>query len=482
MQTLSAEEYKKKYGDKGAWATQSANARPTISQTIGNAFKGSIEQVNQGSQQVGSGGSNPLQAVGNLITGVGKVGAGAIGAVFSPLSPITEPLISKPLQSVADKLAENPSLQRFATSRVGQGVANVAENVANYANIAGTVGGALEVPKIGGTIKTGMANLAEDVGNAFDSVAKNISKYPKQIADKITMGKIEPRVQTILKESPASTFDMYVKQGEKALTDPRTITPLELAGQAGEDVAKVMRKDLNTIGEQKSLALESVKDTRAPSIAVEQIDKVRPLLQKKLTDPERSAVNELITELKSLGKNPTVGSVDATIDKLQAILYEKSKGVAIPMTTRVKSFINSSIGELNSKLKTAVDTALGNDSYSVLNAKYAETIKAFQTLNKALGEGGTKGGSLMKKFFSPQDAGTKELFAYIKDNYGVDLGANATLAKFVMDTLGDTRSKSLLQLPPRSAVGVVGEVLNQIEKKLTSPKQVIQKARTMTKQ
>lgn len=483
MQTYTPEQYKAKYGDKGAWASQTSSSlgRPTISQTIGNAFKGSVDQIGQGVRQVGEGGANPLQAVGNLVTGVGKVGSGAIGAVFSPLAPITEPLVSKPLQSVADKLAENPTLQRFSTTGFGKGVANVAENVANYANIAGTVGGVMEVPKIGSTIKTGATNLVEDVGNAFDSVTKNVSKYPKQIADKITMGKIDTRTQTILKETPSSIFDKYVKAGEEAVKDPRKFTPLEIAGQEAENVVKSLKESMGKIGQQKTEVLDSVKTTRAVDVATKQIEKIKPLLQKKLTDSERGLLTQYLDELNSLGKKPTAGSVDATIDKLQATLFEKSKGVAVPMTTRIKSFINKSIGELNSDLKAVVDKATGNTKYSDLNAAYAERINIFNKLNKALGEDAARGGSLMKRFFSPQDSGIKSLFKEIKNNYGIDLGKDATIAKFVMDTLGDTRARSLLQLPPLSKMGLASRAVDFVEKKLTSPEAVIKKARTMTK-
>ena len=42
---------------------------------------------------------------------------------------------------------------------------------------AGIEGGIKGLPKVG-----------ENLGNAFDSITTNVTKYPKQIADKITKG------------------------------------------------------------------------------------------------------------------------------------------------------------------------------------------------------------------------------------------------------------------------------------------------------
>lgn len=485
MQTISEEEFKKRYGTQGLTQFKTEPKKDGLfgdTSYIKNAFKSGVDQVKKGLDQASNGKGNPLA----LGQGALNIGVGAIGAAFSPLALVTKP-IGTGLNYAADKLSETPLFkdpnaaylpeQNNPYDKIQHGV----EAVQNLATIAGTVGGSKAVVGAGSKALGMGANIAQSAENGLATVGANLSKYPKQIADRITTGKIEPKVQTILKESPASMFDEYIQTGQKALKDPRHLTPLEIAGNKATDVARTMKEDLGNIGKQKSAVIESVAKTRVPNVALEQIEKIKPLLQKKLTNSERSLVNEYLTELKSLGKNPGAGSLDATVDKLQATLYEKSHGVAIPTTPRVKAFINQSIGELNSKLKIAVDSAVGDNSYSSLNAGYGKKINMFNTLNKSLGEAGTKGGSLMKRFFSPQDAGTKNLFAAIKQDYGIDLGQHATLAKFVMDTLGDTRARSLLQMPPHTAAGIVGKVLDYAENKLTSPEKVLGKARTMTK-
>jgi hypothetical protein len=227
---------------------------------------------------------------------------------------------------------------------------------------------------------------------------------------------------------------------------------------------------LNRIGAQKSQSLNSVKDTKVPEVRSIS-DKLRAdTLAMKLTPNERSLVENFIGEIEGLGKAPTLGSVDKTVDLLQNTLFEKSGNLSIPVTGRIQSLVNSSIGKLNDLAKSTAEKALGGSKeYTVLNDAYSTKKDLFDRLNKAIGEDNQKGGSLFKKFFSPQDAGTKKLFSEINDTYGIDLGEDATLAKFVMDSLGDVRSKSLLEQIPMSKSGVVNKVLQKVEKKLTNP-------------
>ncbi len=357
------------------------------------------------------------------------------------------------------------------------GTAAAGETAANLTGLEQSVTGASKLAsKAASTAAAGVDALASGTKSALDVVNEGTSS----LGDTLAKRKIDLQTQTILKETPASKLEEYIKQGQDAITDPRVNTPLQNAGLQAEEVAKTIKADLNNIGADKAALLETVGKTRVPNIAVQQIEKVKPFLQKKLTTAERSLVNSYLEELTALGKNPTAASVDATIDKLQATLYELKGGTAIPTTTRVQSFINKSIGELNSTLKSTVDNALGDNAYSKLNAQYAGKIDIFNQLNKVLGEGGNKGGSVMKRFFSPQDAGIKNLFQKIRGQYGVDLGQEATLAKFVMDTLGDTRASSLLELPPTSPSGLLSRGVDIIEKQLTKPEKVFNAAKKIT--
>lgn len=321
------------------------------------------------------------------------------------------------------------------------------------------------------TFKEGVEGFAENV-------AKNSSSYPRQLVDNLTdfVTKIDPQTKNVLKTTNIEKFNNYVKIGEEALNDPRVLTPLERAGEKVNDqILPTMKEDLRNIGSQKAKTLQSVATQKMPEAATDVIKFVREKTQAlKLTKEERNLVESLVSELEKLGKNPTLGSADKTVDLLQNTLFEKTRGLAIPVTSRVEGIVNTAIGKLNTAVKDISKKVLGSDEYVVLNDAYKTKIELFNKLNKAIGEDAAKGGSLFKRFFSPQDSGTKKLFAELKEVYGIDLAEDATLAKFVMDSLGDTRSKSLLEQVPLSKGGIVNKVLQKAEEKLTRP---IDKAR-----
>lgn len=422
-------------------------------------------------------------------------GISAVSDVASAvISPVTEAPVVKQIGEVIGKGIEKGGelLSRVYSPEFQQSLHQLPEedykkatqlltDTSNTANIANAI---LLVEGVNKGVKKTVdvaKTTANNVSNAFSNVTANASKYPKQIFDKITEGKIDPKTKTILADTNVEKFDRYVKSGQEAINNPRSLTPLEQAGETANNILPKMKEDLSNIGRQKQASLESVGDTKVKEVTTPEIESMQKFLQTKLTDSERSFVNSYIEELKSLGKNPSAKSVDATIDKLQQTFFERKGGTSIPVTSRVKSLVNTSIRNLNENLKRTVDSKLGSSDYSNLNAEYQKRVNIFQELNQKLGEDGNKGGSLLKRFFSPQDSGTKKLFANIKEVYGVDLAQDATLAKFVMDTLGDVRAKSLLELPPTSPTGVIQRGLKYLEDKATSPQKVLDKARSKIK-
>jgi hypothetical protein len=148
----------------------------------------------------------------------------------------------------------------------------------------------------------------------------------------------------------------------------------------------------------------------------------------------------MLNRLTNLGANPKLKQVDEFIDYAQEVLYKGSQNLTVKTGGRTESVIKGIVADLNKQVK-----GIAPKSYSTLNSKYADIIDIRNNLNKALGSEATKGGSLMKRVFSPTDAGTKKLFADIQKLTGIDLTDEAVLAKFSMDLFGDARQASLLQ-------------------------------------
>lgn len=375
---------------------------------------------------------------------------------------------------IADKISNNPALQEAVSNpEFTKNLESGLKIVSDLGLISGEIAGTKALVKPGEAIETGISNTVKEL--ATDT--EKLSTYPTSIADAISekITRIDPKVKNVLDTTSIEKFDNYVKAGEEAIKNPRALTPLEKAGDIVKTrILPTIKEDLSKIGSQKSKSLSSIGNTQIPNATQDVISYIKESTKGlKLTPEENKLIKQAISDLE-IGKSPTISTIDKTVDLLQNTLFEKSTGVAIPTTSRVKSIINQSIGKLNATVKKVAKETLKSDEYSVLNDAYATRVKLFQNLNKLLGEEGKRGGSLIKRFFSPQDSGTKKLFAQINDIYGIDLAEDATIAKFVMESLGDSRASSLLQMVPLSKGGAVTKAINLAEQKLTKP---IQKAR-----
>jgi len=392
--------------------------------------------------------------------------------------------IGKGINYIADKISDSKELQDIVSTGDVSKLESALKITSDLGLISGEVAGTKGVTKsitstvdaVGtgiNKIKTGVVSTVKDLASSTEG----LSKYPKVISDAITekITRIEPKVKNILDTASIEKFDNYVKAGETAISNPRALTPLEIAGdKLNKVILPTIKEDLGKIGTQMSKSLEVVKNIQVPNASLDAIKFLKDSVKgMKLTLEESKLIRQAVSDLE-LGKSPTIGTLDKTVNLLQSTLFEKAGNLSIPVTSRVKSLVNQTIGKLNTTLKKAAKDALKSDEYTLLNSEYATRVKLFQNLNKLLQNEGKRGGSIFKRFFSPQDAGMKNIFKEIKDLYGVDLAEDAVLAKFVMESLGDTRASSLLQMVPTSKMGVVTKGLNLLEDKLTNP---IKKAR-----
>lgn len=281
-----------------------------------------------------------------------------------------------------------------------------------------------------------------------------------KVGDRIT--RIDKQVETVLKRSKGTEkLNKYISQAKRAVTDPALPSPLELAGKSADDALNVLKKKSSEIGKAKESITKTIGAKNTGKIITTTRNKINKLLKErvglKITEDgvktlrgraskvsdtsDIKLIQQVNQKLLSIEKNPTFRKVDDTIDYIQDILYKRKANIAQPMNTRIEGIMKESIFGLNKKLKS-----LSNGTeYVKLNDQLSEIIKIRTKLNKALGADVSKGGSLMKRVFSPTESGTKEMFAKIKSITGIDLVEDATLAKFTMDTVGDTRQISLLK-------------------------------------
>lgn len=262
-------------------------------------------------------------------------------------------------------------------------------------------------------------------------------------------------------------FNRYLKQAQKAVSNPSQPTPLDIAGRKAEEALNILKQKMgkqgglksgviNEIGSRKIGGLTQVKQNLQKtlkerigvSLSDDAIKNARGRISKISLDPaDNKLIKDVYRKLGELKFSDSIQKADDMVDAIQDLLYKRQKNVAIPVNSQVEAILKQSIGELNKMVKKAA-----GKTYRKSNLKYSNFKYLFDDLNKALGKDSSKGGSLMKRVFSPTDGGTKKLFAGIKKATGIDLVEEAALAKHVMEIAGDPRGNNLLELLKQTGV------------------------------
>lgn len=343
------------------------------------------------------------------------------------------------------------------TSATKSAATTVAENIGKVIPEGGTT----NLVK-GGIDK--VANIVSPIEEGTKTVLNPTRIIPKESLKNIPIENLVSQA-----EDKTAKFDRYVKLAEKAVNDYSQPTPLVVAGNKADEALNILTNKLNKQSLLKKEALGSVGEklvNGVPKLRQTLRDELRDKVGinliiktdnngKKLLDVVSAtgraskiafdpADNKLIKDvykiLARLGNKPTVMQLDDTVDALQDMLYKRKTLTAIPVNGQVEGTIKSITGRLNKALKK-----VAGEQYTKANSKFAYFIDTQQKLNKALGQEGVRGGTLMKQLFSPSGEAPRRLFSDIKKLTGIDLVEEATLAKFAMENVGDARQASLLE-------------------------------------
>lgn len=317
MQTISAEEFKKKYGTVGL--AQLSEPKPTAGQRISNAFKSGVEQVKSGVATAANA-KNPVE----LFRGSAKIGAGAINAASSPLAPVVEPTIGKAIDFAGNNagknpfggsgaLADDPKFQNFANSPAGESTSRVAEDVVDLTTIAGAVAG----PKVGGKV-------ANKVGSAVSKVGKEIGS---EIA-KAGEGGLAKILPVTTEAATRYTNTLSTKALRLTEGDVRNIR-LSTGNEVGQFLA-----DNNLIQNTPEATQKGVKDYFSKNY-----DMVREEVGKVINEYKPSQVPRYVESLKAIQKKienvPGLQEASVEVDNL----LNKQK-IALNDVQRVKELID----------------------------------------------------------------------------------------------------------------------------------------------
>jgi hypothetical protein len=453
--------------------------------TVGNDVGSTITQAVGGEGQFA--GQSPLsRAVQATASGFSAVPRGALAVAPEPVRTGVEKasdFIGKGFSKLTGSIAKTPLFKELGEQEAAGQVdlSGIRENLSTASaggeiagTIAGTQGsvGALNrVAKVKPTLQPvadAMRALpAPKLSVPIPRVGELVTKYRTQLSD------IDPKYETILKAQPDASKTMaYFDQAEKGAIDPSQPMATKLASDRAVEAFKSIDAGASEAGKLKSALLDQIENERIPgNIAGTSIDNVKSTIKDRygieidkngnisqakgrmasVDAKSQKLISEYVTLLRQLGPSPTARQLDDFVDKTQRMLYKQSSPNLFEVADEpVIAFLKQQTGEVNGQLKTNVDAVLkekGIDgSYADLNQEYADLLEINNSLNKRLGVEGDKGASLMKSLFSPQTGEpTRRLFQDIKDKTGIDLFEEATLAKFAMESVGDTRSKSLLQ-------------------------------------
>ena len=314
------------------------------------------------------------------------------------------------------------------------------------------------LPKGVSGIKDTVSDIVTPIAPEVESVLNPTKLIPKDKLKDIPIDKMK-----FIQEDKKVKLDKYVKQGEDAINSNYQKTPMSMAGDQGTKAATLIENKINKQALLKKEALGAVGDR-----VVSNVNEVTNLLKSQLEDRVGVKINKvkngfeigdaegraskvafdpadnkLITDtyaaLNKLGNKPTVRMIDDTVDALQDLLYKRKGITAVPVNGQVEGVLKNITGILNKNVKK-----VAGEQYTKANAKMAHMMDTFENLNKSLGHEGERGANLMKSLFSPSGEKPRRLFSEVKKLTGIDLTEEATLAKFVMESLGDSKQASLL--------------------------------------
>jgi hypothetical protein len=323
-------------------------------------------------------------------------------------------------------------------------------------------------------IPTGIANKTFKAGKSiFQGVESKLSTISDdlvedgiKVKDKIgdLLANLDDKTKTALDRTPKEVFQKIIEQGKKAVTDDRIRTPLEAVGDDIIEALQSIKNKAAEVGSKKSSYLKYPDAFKGDGIKTFKETAQSFLNSRTMIENDKPIVNKIIGEFKKLGDTPSKGQVDKFIDYAQEALFSGEKNLVQPTSNKTVAQLKTLISKLNNNLKNQLP-----ENYRKLNEEYSRLAQLSSELNLKLGKEGASAGSFVKRLFSPSDARTKELFEALEKMTGKDFSRDARLAKFIMETLGDTRAASILEQIPTSSTNVASKIMDFVVDKLGDP-------------
>lgn len=419
---------------------------------------------------------SPLSLLAGAGRGVGEV----VGGAFETVDDLTGEVVSNTLNPMIESAIQS----EFGQKAIGAGMAldeagkGIPSDILDSLNLLGITA----VAKAGtaSTIKNAILNRSkaaiEGVGTKVDDIAgpgianmrKGLSDFMTNPGEVVTRGRLQlseldPQVETVLKTSNFDDVNRHFQAARNAVADPAKPTPIELVGNKAEEAFDLNKIALNKAGEAKRKILEANGDKTIPAetLSVIKTDSLQQIGQKfgvdtsdlteikqlegrfsQLDSADAKLLTDFFTRLDTLGDAPTLREVDDFVDWSQGQLYKQSK--TLSKLEVANDAIIAELKQITGKINGELKAGVGN-GYGEINDRIRGLLELQDELSRGLGADARKGSGFVKRLFSPTGGNTREIFAQIKKETGIDLVKEATLARFAMENVGDVRQRSLLQ-------------------------------------
>lgn len=347
---------------------------------------------------------------------------------------------------------------------------------------------------LSGTVKTEATQFSDELSDAIVAENKSTARVANLFSDTVdeasdvidemplTKAEVSDAIPTVKKPSLSeykTKTNKYFEAARKAVNEdgspnPRSKTPIEIEGDDAVNTIKLLRTKMSEAGKAKS-DLVKVEATKGSIFKAEGLsEQYANLIEERLgarivTDVDgnsqlvdalgrKSKVTEAsdakiildtMKELEDLN-GASVQIADDIVDRLQGRVTYKAGALAPGKAT--ENTVKAMAKTVNDSLKDQLPK-----DYKKLNAEYKVLRELVNWADKNMGPEQVRAGSLIKRMFSPSDAGTKKAFALIKALTGKDHIAGGVLAMEAMRSVGDPRARSLLE-----GVGIMEGVLEQL--------------------
>lgn len=304
MKTISAEQFKTKFGEAGvAQFSAPVKQEGGYLSKVAEQVKGNVKEASQSLDASSQGKMNPLAAGANIAKNISGAVLAPVSQVLKPIfdktvTPITDAIVgTQPAQRLIDVLSKNPEL-------VGA-IADTLETGLNVAGIEGTISqfrsGINFAKKTINDIKATPTEPPPGGPTNPEIMAQNKAKIAMEDATPAYSKKMigEPAIK-----NPDGTFTSRVSEG--GIIEGRKINPTKLELEAGEALSKIENypEKGTSLEKYQSVQPEITKQSGALAESLKNENILRP--PKEVSNVVKKAINQATEESLLLQKTDPI--------------------------------------------------------------------------------------------------------------------------------------------------------------------------------